>query len=45
MCPSLKPCIAGRLDADTTGLVLITTYDGQWSHKIHLTEENAVNAI
>ena len=25
--------IAGRLDADTTGLVLITT-DGQWSHKI-----------
>ncbi|MBT1444608.1 16S rRNA pseudouridine(516) synthase RsuA [Shewanella sp. JM162201] len=25
--------IAGRLDADTTGLVLITD-DGQWSHKI-----------
>lgn len=25
--------IAGRLDADTTGLVLITS-DGQWSHKI-----------
>ena len=25
--------IAGRLDADTTGLVLITN-DGQWSHKI-----------
>ncbi|MEC4739976.1 MULTISPECIES: pseudouridine synthase [unclassified Shewanella] len=25
--------IAGRLDVDTTGLVLITT-DGQWSHKI-----------
>ncbi|MEZ9197994.1 16S rRNA pseudouridine(516) synthase RsuA [Shewanella sp. 10N.286.54.B9] len=25
--------IAGRLDADTTGLVLITT-DGKWSHKI-----------
>lgn len=25
--------IAGRLDADTTGLVLVTT-DGQWSHKI-----------
>ena len=25
--------IAGRLDADTTGLVLITC-DGQWSHKI-----------
>lgn len=26
-------CIAGRLDADTTGLALITD-DGQWSHKI-----------
>jgi len=26
-------CIAGRLDADTTGLTLITD-DGQWSHKI-----------
>lgn len=25
--------IAGRLDADTTGLVLITS-DGQWSHKV-----------
>ncbi len=25
--------IAGRLDADTTGLVLVTS-DGQWSHKI-----------
>lgn len=25
--------IAGRLDADTTGLVLITS-DGQWSHRI-----------
>jgi 16S rRNA pseudouridine516 synthase len=25
--------IAGRLDVDTTGLVLITS-DGQWSHKI-----------
>ncbi|WP_108649123.1 16S rRNA pseudouridine(516) synthase RsuA [Dongshaea marina] len=26
-------CIAGRLDLDTTGLVLITD-DGQWSHRI-----------
>ncbi|WP_329602096.1 pseudouridine synthase, partial [Sansalvadorimonas verongulae] len=25
--------IAGRLDADTTGLVLITS-DGQWGHKV-----------
>ncbi|MGB5445659.1 MAG: 16S rRNA pseudouridine(516) synthase RsuA [Psychromonas sp.] len=26
-------CIAGRLDADTTGLTLLTD-DGQWSHKV-----------
>ena len=38
--------IAGRLDADTTGMVLITD-DGQWSHRImrpgnHLDEESDV---
>ncbi len=28
-----KPHAAGRLDIDTTGLVLMTD-DGQWSHRI-----------
>ena len=33
-CPGAdKLTIAGRLDADTTGLVLITS-DGQWNHRI-----------
>lgn len=32
-------CIAGRLDADTTGLALITD-DGQWSHKITSPRKN-----
>jgi len=32
-------CIAGRLDADTTGLTLITD-DGQWSHKITSPRKN-----
>lgn len=36
--------IAGRLDMDTTGLVLITT-DGQWSHRITSPKKSAVNAI
>ena len=32
-------CIAGRLDADTTGLILLTE-DGQWSHKVTSPRKN-----
>lgn len=32
--------IAGRLDADTTGLLLLTT-DGKWSHRVTSPKESA----